>query len=111
MNKVVFDMLMTAFVVVFIVDMSGFSDTLCKLWARFLNVRAVNSVKPFTCSLCMTWWCCLIVAIADHSFTFTTVAMAAALAFMAEIIGHVMMMVRELLAAIIRLFYKVIDKL
>lgn len=105
------DMLLTACVVVFVVDVSGFSDFVCRVWAKVIHVRKVESVKPFTCSLCSTWWACLVVALCERSFTFEAVAVAAGLALFADTIAQAFFLVREAIGAIIRLCYKLIDRI
>ena len=100
------ELALTAFVVVFIVDVSGWSDFVCRVWARMLHVRTVTEVKPLTCSLCMTWWCCLIVAVCEGAFSFEAVAASAVLALMSRPIGALMETAREAVNTIIRFIDK-----
>ena len=53
------NLLLLAFVITWVVDCSGFSDTILG-WASKFTARyglpPVRSLRPFTCSLCATWW-------------------------------------------------------
>lgn len=57
-------MLAAAWVSVFIVDLSGFTDFWRALLASWLKTSPewLRTVKPFGCSLCVTWWTCIILA-------------------------------------------------
>lgn len=100
------DLAMTAFVTVFVVDVSGWSEFVCRVWARMLHVRTVTEVKPVTCSLCMTWWACLLVSLCEGAFSFEAVSASAALALMSRPIGALMETAREAVNTVIRLIDK-----
>ena len=68
-------LLLLAWVVVFIVDLSDVTGELAS-WLHREKLR-----KPWSCSLCMTWWTGLIWALTTGSLTWGVVAYLAALAF------------------------------
>ena len=84
-----------AAVVVFIVDLSGFTDSWRDALARALKVRNLRPLKPFDCSLCMTWWTCLIYPICTGDFSLLTLANAAALALLSQPLSAVMLFIVE----------------
>lgn len=87
-------------VVVFIVDLSGFTDFLLKRISRFTTRHgypAVKSLRPITCSTCMTWWCCLLWALIRKDFTLPIVAYSAALSFFSFTLEQFFIFLRELL--------------
>ena len=49
------DLLYITILTVFVVDLSGFRATFLRL-ASLLFRRPLTELKPFTCSLCVTWW-------------------------------------------------------
>lgn len=51
----VIDLLCIAVLAVFIIDVSGFKSAILKVFSAILK-REVAGFRPFTCSLCMTWW-------------------------------------------------------
>ena len=71
---------LVAAIVVFIVDLSGFTDSWRGALQRWLKVKALGPVKPFDCSLCMTWWTTLAYALITGNFSLPVVAYCAALA-------------------------------
>lgn len=73
-----------AAVVVFIVDLSGFTQTwlgwLSKWTARY-GYGPVRQLRPLSCSLCMVWWTCLLWSLIQGQLSVYTVGASAALAF------------------------------
>lgn len=84
-----------AAVVVFIVDLSGFTDSWRDALARALRIRNLRPLKPFDCSLCMTWWTCLIYPLCTGDFSLLTLANAAALALLSQPLSAVMLFIVE----------------
>lgn len=84
-----------AAVVVFIVDLSGFTDSWRDALARALRIRNLRPLKPFDCSLCMTWWTCLLYPICTGDFSLLTLANAAALALLSQPLSAVMLFIVE----------------
>lgn len=84
-----------AAVVVFIVDISGFTDSWRDALARALRIRNLRPLKPFDCSLCMTWWTCLIYPLCTGDFSLLTLANAAALALLSQPLSAVMLFIVE----------------
>lgn len=95
--KTIIDLILVACVTIFIVDLSGFTDTWRSALARILRVQALKPLPPFDCSLCMTWWVCLIYALASGRFSLPVVAFIALLAFLSNPIGQLLLLVREVL--------------
>ena len=78
------DLLHLAVVVVYIVDLSGFTDSWRSALARALGVKALKPIKPFDCSLCMVWWVCLLYPIFAGEFDFLTLLFAAVLSLLSR---------------------------
>lgn len=86
---------LVAVVVVFIVDLSGFTNSWRTALARFLKVNALRPLRPFDCSLCMTWWCCLAWAAIRGQLTLLTVTESALLAFASVPINSILIFIHE----------------
>ena len=102
MNAII-DLILVALVTIYIVDLSGFTET----WLSFLSHykgRKITELKPFSCSLCMVWWVCLIYAAIVGNLTIPVVALIALLSLLSVPCGHLLMLIREV-------FLKVINKL
>ena len=90
------DILILSLVVIFIVDVSGFTDSWMSALSRWLN-RQIKPVKPFACSLCMTWWTGLAYAIITGNLTIPVIGYTALLAYLSFPISQLMIFIRELL--------------
>ena len=101
--KIYIDLLMVAVITIYIVDLSGFTETLLKVISAYKG-RKITELKPLTCSLCMVWWVCLIYAAIVGSLTVSVVALIALLSLLSVPFGQLLMLIREV-------FLKVINKL
>ena len=91
------DLLLVAAVTIYIVDLSGFTDSWRSALARMMRIQEQNlrQLKPFDCSLCMTWWVCLIYGSINWGFTLALVAYSALLSFLSLPMGQAMLFIRE----------------
>lgn len=88
------ELLLVAVVTVYIVGLSGWTQT----WLGWLSKWAggpVRSLRPFSCSQCMTWWCCLAWCLYRGQFTLPLVAYSAGLAFYSLTLENVCISIRE----------------
>ena len=90
------DLLFLALIVVFIVDLSGWTDTWLDAFSRWLGHK-VKEFKPFTCSLCMTWWTGIVYLIVTGRFSLGLLAYVALLAFLSFPISQFLIFIKELL--------------
>ena len=98
-------MLLITLVVCFIVDISGVIDSIRNGLARVIYRRtkvkvepSTLSLKPISCSLCSTWWCCLIYLAVTGNFTLPYIAVSAVLAMTASNISGFMLAFKDLLS-------------
>ena len=101
--KIYIDLLMVAVITIYIVDLSGFTETLLKVISAYKG-RKVTELKPFSCSLCMVWWVCLIFSLVTGECSIPVVAFIALLSFLSVPLGQLLMLIREV-------FLKVINKI
>lgn len=102
------NVIIIALVVVFIVDLSGAVDSL-KNFIR-INGRTVKRLKPFDCSLCMTFWSGLVYLFCVGSFSLQGVALVCLSALLTSVFKELIIMCLEAVKAAIRVVYKLIDK-
>ena len=98
--KAIIDLILVALVTIYIVDLSGFTDT----WLSFLSHykgRKITELKPFTCSLCMVWWVCLIYAAIVGNLTIPVVALIALLSLLSVPCGQLLILIREAILKVI----------
>lgn len=68
------DILLIAFICVFIIDFSGVIESLEAALKKWVGNPFVHIPKPFSCSLCSTWWAGLIYLLIVGSFTIPNIA-------------------------------------
>ena len=98
--KAIIDIILVALVTIYIVDLSGFTDT----WLKFLSAykgRKITELKPFSCSLCMVWWVCLAYLVITSQLTLSLVAFTALLSFLSIPMGQILVLLREVMLHII----------
>lgn len=106
--KAIYNLLMLTIVVVYIVDLSGFTEAWkAFLWRKY-KVSQDRPIKPLDCSMCMTWWLGLFYLLCHRHLTLPMVAYVAMLSILTIPIGQLLILIRESLTRVIS---KMIDKL
>lgn len=103
------DILLIAAVYVFGIDICRFWDTVSaaiKGWLTHGALRTPFQLKPFSCSLCMTFWTGLLYLFIVGRLTLPMVAYVCAVAFMTPRIKDLLLVVDGLLAA---MFNKILN--
>ncbi len=98
--KAIVELILVALVTIYVVDLSGFTDT----WLKFLSAykgRKITELKPFSCSLCMVWWVCLTYLVITSQLTLSLVAFTALLSFLSIPMGQILILLREVMLHII----------
>ena len=98
--KAIVELILVALVTIYVVDLSGFTDT----WLKFLSAykgRKITELKPFSCSLCMVWWVCLVYLVITSQLTLSLLAFTALLSFLSIPMGQILVMLREVMIHII----------
>ena len=93
------EMLMVSVVTVYVVDLSGCTDSWRGALARWLKTspQRLRALPPFDCGQCMSWWICLGYALICGKFSVETVLWSALLAFLSTVTGQLLLLIRELL--------------
>lgn len=103
----ILNLLYITLIVVFITDHSGIMDTIKSALGKWLQCR-VERLKPFDCSLCMTWWLGLLyIAIAEH-FTLGNIVAVALFALMADKVAETITLIRDLYTKLTNTIYKLL---
>ena len=89
------DLLLVALVTIYIVDISGFTDSWRRLVATKLHISHLKPLPPFDCSLCMTWWVCLVYALCKGQISLETIAFSALLSHLSNPISSALIFIRE----------------
>lgn len=103
------ELLLVAVIVIYIVGLSGFTDSwlgwISKYMARH-RYPPVRELKPFSCSQCMVWWCCLIWCLIRKEFTLPTVAVSAGYAFLSMTMEQILIFIRETLLWLLKMIWE-----
>ena len=87
-------------IVVIIVDISGFIDSIKVFIGKVLGINNV-SLKPIDCSFCMNFWTSIAYLLITNQLTITAVMVALLLSTMTPVIQDLIYMIRDLLGKII----------
>lgn len=98
------DLILVAIVTIYVVDVSGFTESWRSLLMEILHITRLRPLKPFDCGTCMTWWVCLIYPICTGDFSLGTIAFAALLSHLSNPIGEGLIFIREWITWIINRF-------
>lgn len=94
------DLLCVAVVWVVVLDLSGFVEEmeriLSKKWKRVVRIR-----KPWSCSLCMSWWSGLLYLLITGKIAITSVAVLALVALSTTLIKDLLLSLMELITKIV----------
>lgn len=93
--KAYIDLLLIAAITIFIVDLSGFTEAWRSALTRLIKAKDLKPIRPFDCSLCMTWWVCIIFSICTGTFSLPVLAYIALLAFLSLPLGQLLIFIRE----------------
>ena len=93
-------------IVVIIVDISGFIDSIKTLIGKVLHINNVN-LKPIDCSLCMTFWVCVAYLLITNELSITAVMVTLLLSTMTPIIKDAIYLIRDLIGKIINKIYNI----
>lgn len=108
---VIINLLLIQLIIVFIIDLSGVMNSVKLTLSKWLTKGKVAStdyrIKPFDCSLCMTWWVGLIYLFLAHSFTLPYVAIVAGFAFLTSTSKDTLLTIKDILTWILNQINKI----
>lgn len=93
--KTYIDLLLVAAITIYIVDLSGFTESWRSALTRLLKAKELRSIKPFDCGQCMTWWVCIAYAFATGTISLPILAYIAGLSFLSIPLGQLCIFIRE----------------
>lgn len=86
----IIDLLAMAFVMVMIIDFSGVIDSIENFITKASKTKfKLHIPKPFSCSLCMTFWSGIIYLIVNGCFSITSLAAVCAIALSTDVMNDV----------------------
>ena len=99
------NLLFIQFIVVFIIDLSGFVDTMKAKLSSILTKGKIKSagfrLRPFDCSLCAMFWAGLIYLLFTHQFTIPLIAYVCLLSVTTPITKDLYYTIQELITKLL----------
>lgn len=95
-----FNIALIAVICVCIIDISGLIDELESMLSKWLGKKC-RVPKPFSCSLCSTFWLSLIYLIYTNNLNLLNIAVTLLIAISTDIIGSVIYLIKNLLSFVI----------
>lgn len=96
MTKYLFDIFSITIIVVFIVDLSGWTDTWKGWLHKWLRVP-IGRARPFDCSLCTTWWAGCVYLLCVGKFTLPWLAAVSVFAMCTPVVLNMLLTIIDLL--------------
>ena len=106
--KIYYDILLIATIYVFGLDISGFWQALSSAIKRWLTGGRMSrpfELKPFSCSLCMTFWTGLLYLLLTHHLTIANAAFVCLVAMLTPRIKDLLLVVDGLLAKVFKTIF------
>lgn len=97
MIALIYKILLIALIWVYICDLSGIVAEIRHVMAKLLKIHESNmpSLKPFSCSQCMTFWTGLFYVILADSFSLASIVVVCMFAFFTTTIRGLLQAVKE----------------
>ena len=89
------DIALLAAIVVYIVDVSGWTESWRAGVSRLLGIRHLRDLPPFDCGKCASFWAGTIYAAATGHFTLPVLAFVCCCSLMAQPAGELLTLLRE----------------
>ena len=93
-------------IVVIIVDISGFVDSIKSLIGKVLHINNVK-LKPFDCSFCLNLWVSIAYLLITNELSITAVMVTLLLSTLTPIIKDTIYLIRDLLGKAINKIYNI----
>lgn len=113
MTNIILNIFLISVICVIIIDGTDIIDTIKHtIWKfAFKNTKPYRDFqfKPFSCSLCMTWWTSLTYLIISHHITLPYIAFSLLAAYMTPVINTSLIFIKEFFAFVFELLFHLID--
>lgn len=105
---VLVNLLLIQFIIVNLIDISGFIAELEGMLAKWLNIKSARIPKPFSCSYCSTWWVGLLYLLFTGNLTLYYVAFLLLLCSLTVITKEIIYAVYDILLKVIKTVCKLL---
>ena len=106
---ILINLLLITTILVFIIDLSGFTQSVQTFLKKWLKTNKDIVIKPFMCSLCMTFWIGIIYLIAINQFTLIYFGFICLLSYMTPVIRDILKLIQDFIIAVINAIYNIFN--
>ena len=106
---ILINLLLITTILVFIIDLSGFTQSVQTFLKKWLKTNKDIVIKPFMCSLCMTFWTGIIYAFLTHSLSIPILAFICLLSFLTPVIKDILKLIQDFIIAVINAIYNIFN--
>lgn len=101
MGRIVTDILLITILVVFIIDLSGVVDSFKQSLSKWIGKGEIKRLKPFDCSLCVTFWSGLIYLVIVGEFNLLSLVVVSMFAYLTQPISLFLRLCKDILNCLI----------
>lgn len=109
MNTIITNLFLIQFIIVNIIDISGFIQEMESMIARWLKVKSVHIPKPFSCSYCLTWWTGLIYLMVTGNLTLIYTAILLMICALSTTTADIIYLLKDIITKIIQTISRIIN--
>lgn len=103
------ELLIISLIICFVIDFSGFIEEMEAIIKRMLKIPFFHIPKPFSCTLCCTWWVGLIYLLCVGEFSIVNIGYVSILAGLSRVFADFMFAVIDILSKIVAEIHKLAD--
>ena len=112
MDSLTANLFYISIIAIFIIDVSGFVQEAKRFLVSKKIIQNIHtSLKPFDCSLCMTWWSGILYLIVSCNFSLFGFFVLSVLAAMTSAVAAIMLFAVDAVKMLIDMFYNYIKSL
>lgn len=102
----IINLLLIQFIIVNIIDVSGFIQEMEGILSKWLHIKA-HIPKPFSCSLCLTFWTGLVYLIASGEISLLYLAVLLLIASLTPVTLEAVYLIRDILLKALKIISKI----
>lgn len=106
------NILLIALIMVFALDISGFYQEITSIISGWMTNGAIKKpimIKPFCCSLCMTFWLSIIYVFCMGCFTIPMIAYCCLISYLTTVFNDLLRLLLDIMKTIIYKISKIIN--
>ena len=105
----ILNLLLIAFIMVNLIDLSGFITEVEKILSKWLKINA-HITKPFSCSYCSTHWLGLFYILLKGEFSLVNYSILLLICFLTPEINDICILIKQAIQRVLGTFFDLTDR-